>query len=123
MRSSPRSGLGALRRSATKLPPAMAKAISVRERLAEHQEAALIGGGQRRIDAQHGKGKLTARERVDLLLDDGSFREYDMLKTHRCVDFGMQVRSPQLAAQQVRDFTGLDSGPGRKQSSPPRPAS
>jgi propionyl-CoA carboxylase beta chain len=89
---SSRGGLGALRRSATSsaLPPAMVRAANVRERLAEHQEAALIGGGQRRIDAQHGKGKLTARERVNLLLDEGSFREYDMLKTHRCVDFGMQ---------------------------------
>ena len=94
LRSS-RSGLGALRRSASaasKLPPAMAKAISVRERLQEQEETALLGGGQRRIDAQHGKGKLTARERLDLLLDEGSFREYDQLKTHRCVDFGMQVR-------------------------------
>ncbi|CAM9877786.1 unnamed protein product, partial [Phaeothamnion confervicola] len=39
--------------------------------------------------SQHEKGKLTARERVALLLDPGSFREYDMLKTHRCTDFGM----------------------------------
>ena len=46
---------------------------------------ARLGGGQRRIDTQHAKGKLTARERLDLLLDDGSFREYDMLKAHRCV--------------------------------------
>jgi len=48
-----------------------------------------MGGGQRRIDSQHKKGKLTARERIDVLLDDGSFREYDMLKTHRCDEFGM----------------------------------
>lgn len=46
------------------------------------------------IRAQHGKGKLTARERLDLLLDEGSFREYDMLKTHRCEDFGMDEQRP-----------------------------
>ncbi|MEL6424029.1 MAG: acyl-CoA carboxylase subunit beta [Pseudomonadota bacterium] len=50
---------------------------------------ARLGGGQRRIDAQHAKGKLTARERIDLLLDEGSFEEYDMFVAHRAVDFGM----------------------------------
>jgi len=50
---------------------------------------ARLGGGQRRIDSQHKKGKLTARERLDVLLDEGSFEEYDMYKTHRCTDFGM----------------------------------
>jgi propionyl-CoA carboxylase beta chain len=50
---------------------------------------ARLGGGQKRIDAQHAKGKLTARERIDVLLDEGSFEEYDMYVTHRCVDFGM----------------------------------
>ena len=48
-----------------------------------------MGGGQKRIDAQHAKGKLTARERIELLLDEGSFEEYDMFVTHRCTDFGM----------------------------------
>jgi propionyl-CoA carboxylase beta chain len=47
------------------------------------------GGGQKRIDAQHARGKLTARERIALLLDDGSFEEYDMFVEHRCTDFGM----------------------------------
>lgn len=61
-----------------------------RKRLDEARQAALIGGGQKRIDAQHSKGKLTARERIDLLLDDGTFREFDMLKTHRCDEFGME---------------------------------
>src|SRR5688572_11721211 len=51
---------------------------------------ARLGGGQRRIDAQHAKGKLTARERLDVLLDPGSFEEYDMFVTHRAVDFGME---------------------------------
>ncbi len=50
---------------------------------------ARLGGGQRRIDAQHSKGKLTARERLELLLDEGSFEEFDMFVQHRCADFGM----------------------------------
>ncbi len=50
---------------------------------------ARLGGGQQRIDKQHEKGSLTARERIDLLLDKGSFEEFDMFKTHRCRDFGM----------------------------------
>ncbi len=50
---------------------------------------ARLGGGQRRIDAQHAKGKLTARERIDVLLDEGSFEEYDMYVTHRATEFGM----------------------------------
>ncbi len=60
------------------------------ERLEELNEAALLGGGQARIDRQHKNGKFTARERIDLLLDPGSFIELDRLKTHRCVDFGME---------------------------------
>jgi len=60
-----------------------------RTRLAEAKEKALLGGGQKRIDTQHRKGKLTARERLLLLLDEGSFREYDALKTHRCNEFEM----------------------------------
>ena len=53
------------------------------------RDQAAEGGGQRRIDAQHGKGKLTARERLELLLDPGSFEEWGMFVEHRCVDFGM----------------------------------
>jgi len=52
------------------------------------------GGGQRRVEAQHAKGKLTARERIDLLLDEGSFEEFDMFVAHRCIDFGMQEDRP-----------------------------
>lgn len=52
-------------------------------------DAAHLGGGQKRIDSQHNKGKLTARERVQLLLDDGSFEEIGVLVTHRTTDFGM----------------------------------
>ena len=49
----------------------------------------MLGGGERRIAAQHAKGKLTARERLDLLLDEGSFEELDAFVTHRATDFGM----------------------------------
>ena len=49
-----------------------------------------MGGGQKRIDAQHAKGKYTARERLAMLLDEGSFEEFDMFVTHRCTDFGME---------------------------------
>ncbi|ENQ90298.1 propionyl-CoA carboxylase beta chain [Brucella melitensis R3/07-2] len=59
------------------------------EQLEARRAAARLGGGQRRIDAQHGKGKLTARERIEVLLDEGSFEEFDMYVTHRCTDFGM----------------------------------
>ena len=58
-------------------------------RLEEKRELARKGGGEKRIDAQHGKGKLTARERIELLLDPGSFEEWDMFVEHRCADFGM----------------------------------
>ncbi|MEP3686644.1 MAG: acyl-CoA carboxylase subunit beta [Sulfitobacter dubius] len=64
------------------------------EQLEQRREDARLGGGQARIDAQHGRGKLTARERVDLLLDEGSFEEFDMFVTHRCTDFGMQDQKP-----------------------------
>ncbi len=57
--------------------------------LEEKRAAARLGGGQRRIDSQHAKGKLTARERIELLLDPDSFEEWDMFVEHRCTDFGM----------------------------------
>ncbi len=60
------------------------------ELLAEKRERARLGGGQRRIDNQHAKGKLTARERIQVLLDEGSFEEWDMFVEHRCSDFGME---------------------------------
>lgn len=59
-------------------------------KLVERREAAKVGGGQKRIDAQHSKGKKTARERIALLLDEGSFEEYDMFVQHRCTNFGME---------------------------------
>jgi len=59
------------------------------KQLEAKREQARLGGGQKRINAQHGKGKLTARERIELLLDEGSFEEWDMFVEHRCNDFGM----------------------------------
>ncbi len=58
-------------------------------RLAELRAQAELGGGEERIAAQHGKGKLTARERLDLLVDEGSFREFDRFVTHRTSEFGL----------------------------------
>ncbi|MEO0730035.1 MAG: acyl-CoA carboxylase subunit beta [Pseudomonadota bacterium] len=58
--------------------------------LEQRRAQAALGGGQKRIDAQHGRGKLTARERIALLLDDGSFEEFDRFIEHRCTDFGME---------------------------------
>ncbi len=62
---------------------------AILEQVEARRAQARAGGGERRVAAQHGKGKLTARERIDVLLDEGSFEEYDMYVTHRCVDFGM----------------------------------
>ena len=58
-------------------------------RLEEMRERARAGGGERRVEAQHAKGKLSARERIDLLVDPGSFEEWDMFVEHRSTDFGM----------------------------------
>ena len=62
--------------------------------LDERRAAARAGGGERRVASQHAKGKLTARERIDLLLDEDSFEEYDMFVRHRCTDFGMEAERP-----------------------------
>ncbi len=62
--------------------------------LEDRRGNARLGGGQKRIDAQHGRGKLTARERIELLLDEDSFEEFDMFVTHRCTDFGMEKQKP-----------------------------
>jgi acetyl-CoA carboxylase carboxyltransferase component len=60
------------------------------KQLEEMRKNARLGGGQKRIDAQHKKGKLTARERIELLLDDNSFEEFDMFVTHRTKEFGLE---------------------------------
>ena len=57
--------------------------------LIENREVARLGGGEKAIEKQHSKGKYTARERIHMLLDEGSFEEFDMFVTHRCYDFGM----------------------------------
>src|ERR1700716_2686127 len=62
------------------------------EELERRRAAARLGGGQRRVEAQHAKGKLTARERIDVLLDPGSCEEYDMFVEHRSIDFGMETQ-------------------------------
>jgi len=59
------------------------------QQLEEKREKARLGGGQKRIESQHAKGKLTARERVELFLDPGTFEEWDLFVEHRCTDFGM----------------------------------
>ncbi|MDR2935732.1 MAG: methylmalonyl-CoA carboxyltransferase, partial [Rikenellaceae bacterium] len=63
------------------------------DQLLSLREQARLGGGQKRIDSQHAKGKLTARERIEMLLDEGSFEEFDMFVTHRCTNFGIENES------------------------------
>ena len=64
------------------------------QKLVERRAKARLGGGEKRIEAQHAKGKLTAHERLALLLDEGSFEEYDMFVQHRCTNFGMEKSHP-----------------------------
>ena len=60
------------------------------QQLLDYREKARQGGGEARIEKQHAKGKFTARERIEILLDEGSFEEYDMFMTHRCTNFGLE---------------------------------
>ena len=76
--------------------------------LARRRERARLGGGQDRIDAQHRRGKLTARERLDVLLDPDTFEEFDMFVEHRATDFGMQDR--RIPGDGVVTGTGLING-------------
>jgi len=62
--------------------------------LEEYRRQALLGGGSERIEEQHRKGKLTARERLDVLLDPGSFEEFDMFVRHRSSGFGLERHRP-----------------------------
>ena len=62
------------------------------KKLVEKRATARLGGGEKAIEKQHAKGKLTARERIELLLDKGSFEEMDMFKLHRCTNFGMEKK-------------------------------
>merc|ERR1711976_532218 len=74
---------------------------NVAARIADKRAQALIGGGQRRIDAQHKKGKLTARERIAVLCDENSFVESDMFMEQRCNDFGMDAESQKFTGDSV----------------------
>ncbi|GHU96825.1 hypothetical protein FACS1894156_8230 [Bacteroidia bacterium] len=65
------------------------------EELVKHREKAYLGGGQKRIDSQHAKGKFTARERIAQLLDADSFEEFGMFVEHRCTNFGMEKETYQ----------------------------
>ncbi|XP_011284437.2 propionyl-CoA carboxylase beta chain, mitochondrial isoform X2 [Felis catus] len=84
--------------------------VSVNERIENKRSAALLGGGQRRIDAQHKRGKLTARERISLLLDPGSFVESDMFVEHRCADFGMAADKNKFPGDSVVTGRGRING-------------
>ena len=64
----------------------------VLEQLDAKRRAARAGGGEKRVQAQHEKGKLSARERIEVLLDDGSFEEFDMFVEHQCSEFGMEEK-------------------------------
>ena len=76
------------------------------------KEAATLGGGQARIDAQHKKGKLTARERLDLLLDTDTFNELDMFVTHRATDFGIdKIKQSYFPPLLVKDLIKVNPRP------------
>jgi acetyl-CoA carboxylase carboxyltransferase component len=62
------------------------------KQLIDLRAEAKLGGGEKKIESQHRKGKMTARERIEILLDEGSFEEYDMFVTHRCTNFGMEKK-------------------------------
>ena len=73
--------------------------------LEKRRSSARLGGGEERIDAQHQKGKLTARERIGLLLDKNSFEELDMFVEHRCSDFGMaEKKIPGFPSSSLRSM-------------------
>ncbi|XP_004712157.1 propionyl-CoA carboxylase beta chain, mitochondrial [Echinops telfairi] len=84
--------------------------VPVSERIENKRLAAHLGGGQHRIDAQHKRGKLTARERVRLLLDPGSFVESDMFVEHRCADFGMAADKNKFPGDSVVTGRGRING-------------
>ena len=65
---------------------------NILQQLEKRREDARLGGGEKRVKAQHDKGKLTARERLEVLLDRNSFEEFDMFVTHNCTDFGMEAQ-------------------------------
>lgn len=84
--------------------------VSINERIEEKRRAALMGGGQRRIEGQHKRGKLTARERISVLLDPDSFVESDMFVEHRCADFGMAADKNKFPGDSVVTGRGRING-------------
>ncbi len=70
----------------------MSKQLEKIKELIAKREQARLGGGEKAIEKQHARGKYTARERIDMLLDEGSFEEVDMFKLHRCTNFGMEKK-------------------------------
>ncbi len=70
----------------------MSKQTEKIKELVAKREQARLGGGEKAIEKQHQRGKYTARERIDMLVDEGSFEEYDMFKLHRCHNFGMEKK-------------------------------
>ncbi|XP_044750965.1 propionyl-CoA carboxylase beta chain, mitochondrial-like [Coccinella septempunctata] len=82
--------------------------LKVSEQIKDKREKALLGGGIDKINVQHKKGKLTARERIDLFCDNDSFVEYDMFVEHTCIDFGMEKRK--ISGDSVVTGHGLVNG-------------
>ncbi len=78
------------------------------QELMQLRDQAKLGGGEKRIKSQHRKGKLTARERINLLLDEGSFEEFDMFVSHRCIDFGLE-KETYLSDGVVTGYGTIDS--------------
>ena len=72
------------------LSPSVLNSLKVKDSLAKKRADSILGGGLKRIEQQHKKGKLTARERIDLLLDENTFVEYGAFMEHKCQDFGME---------------------------------
>ena len=70
----------------------MSKQTEKIKELVAMREKARLGGGEKAIDKQHERGKYTARERIEMLVDKDSFEEYDMFKLHRCHNFGMEKK-------------------------------
>jgi len=80
--------------------PSSVKA-AFRQNLEELRKRALLGGGEEKIAKQHARGSLTARERLDLLFDNGSFAEVDQMKVHRCQEFGMDKEENKIPGDGV----------------------
>ena len=84
--------------------------LKFREQLEDLRARAQVGGGEKRIAKQHTRGRLTARERLDLLFDPGTFRELDQLKAHRCTEFGMDDPKKQFPGDGIVTGHGMVNG-------------